>query len=255
MGILQKDHWNPSLYDAKHAFVSEFGSSLIDDLAPKEGEKILDAGCGTGDLAFQIATAGALVTGIDSSEKMIAKAKEKYPHLPFFVKDITKLDFHDEFDAVFSNATLHWVKPPEKALINIYNSLKKGGRFVAEFGGKGNVQKITQELFAQIQKAGIKNSLSSPWYFPSIGEYASLMEQAGFRVTFAMHYDRPTPLEGEDGLKNWIAMFASQLFEGISEEQKQEIISNTEIHLKPSLFKNGVWVADYKRIRVIGIKE
>ncbi|MFC5558485.1 class I SAM-dependent methyltransferase [Ureibacillus thermophilus] len=255
MGTMRKDQWNPSLYDAKHSFVSAFGDSLVKVLTLKKGEKILDVGCGTGDLACQMADAGAKVVGIDSSEKMIAKAKEKYPHLSFYVKDVTQLDFHNEFDAVFSNAVLHWVRQPEKALKNIYTSLKKGGRFVAEFGGKGNVQKITDALLMQIKKAGIERDIASPWYFPSIGEYVALMEQVGFRVTLAMHFDRPTPLEGEDGLKNWIAMFASSFFEGINEQLKHEIIANVETALKPSLFENGVWVADYKRIRVVGIKE
>lgn len=107
----------------------------------------------------------------------------------------------------------------------------------------------------QIKKAGIERDIASHWYFPSIGEYVALMEQVGFRVTLAMHFDRPTPLEGEDGLKNWIAMFASSFFEGIIEQFKHEIIANVETALKPSLFENGVCVADYKRIRVVGIKE
>lgn len=254
-GTMRKDQWNPSLYDDKHSFVSAFGDSLVKVLAPKKGEKILDVGCGTGDLACQMADAGAKVVGIDSSEKMIAKAKEKYPHLSFYVKDVTQLDFHNEFDAVFSNAVLHWVRQPEKALTNIYNSLKKGGRFVAEFGGKGNVQTISQAIDTQIKKAGIEKNIPFPWYFPSIGEYTTLMEQAGFRVIFAMHFDRPTPLEGEEGLKNWIDMFGSLFFEGIHEETKQQIIENVEKSLKPSLFENGGWIADYKRIRVIGIKK
>lgn len=255
MNMIQKDHWNPSLYDDKHGFVSKFGNQLLDYLGPKQGENILDVGCGTGDLANKIASVGANVVGIDFSENMIAKAKEKYPHIQFMVKDVTKMDFHQEFDAVFTNATLHWVKPPEKALTNIFNSLKNGGRFVAEFGGKGNVQKITDALLIEIKKAGIDRDISFPWYYPSIGEYTTLMEQAGFRVTLAMHFDRPTPLEGEDGLKNWILMFGNQFFEGINEELKEEIIANVETALKPSLFENGVWVADYKRIRVVGIKE
>lgn len=252
--IFMKDQWDAVLYDDKHSFVSKFGSSLIDLLEPKKGEKILDVGCGTGDLAKIMASAGADVIGIDLSENMIRKAKEKFPTIPFFVKDVIQLDAHNEFDAVFSNATLHWVQPPEKALANIFNSLKEGGRFVAEFGGKGNVEKITQQIFKQIKEAGIEKNIISPWYFPSIGEYSSLMESIGFRVTFAMHYDRPTPLEGEDGLRNWIAMFASQLFEGMNEESKQEIITNVENVIRPSLFENGTWFADYKRIRVIGVK-
>lgn len=136
MGTMRKDQWNPSLYDAKHSFVSVFGDSLVKVLALKKGEKILDVGCGTGDLACQMADAGAKVVGIDSSEKMIAKAKEKYPHLSFYVKDVTQLDFHNEFDAVFSNAVLHWVRQPEKALKNIYTSLKKAADLLQNLAAK-----------------------------------------------------------------------------------------------------------------------
>lgn len=169
MGTMRKDQWNPSLYDDKHSFVSAFGDSLVKVLAPKKGEKILDVGCGTGDLACQMADAGAKVVGIDSSEKMIAKAKEKYLHLSFYVKDVTQLDFHNEFDAVFSNAVLHWVRQPEKALTNIYNSLKKGGRFVAEFGGKGNVQTISQAIDTQIKKRESKKTSHSLGIFRASG--------------------------------------------------------------------------------------
>lgn len=204
-----KDQWNANLYDQSHSFVSQYGMDLVQFLAPGEYEKILDLGCGTGDLAQKINDLGAQVLGVDKSANMVAEAKEKYPELEFEVRDATELDFTEEFDAVFSNATLHWVKQPEKALGCIYNSLKPGGRFVAEFGGKGNVQSITDEVIAQMEIEGIGFKVEQfPWFYPSIAEYASMMERIGFRVTFAHHFDRPTKLEGEHGLKNWIEMFA-----------------------------------------------
>jgi len=251
-----KDNWNANLYDQSHSFVSKYGNSLVELLAPKEGERILDLGCGTGDLAKKLDGQGVTVVGIDKSENMIAQAKNKYPTIHFSVKDATNLEYMNEFDAVFSNATLHWVKPPSKALACIYESLKIGGRFVAEFGGKGNVQLITNEIVKQITNEGIEfQSEHNPWYYPSIGQYAALMEEIGFRVTFAQHYDRPTPLEGEDGLSNWIHMFGSQFFTGIEEEQRLKIIAKIEDALRPVLYQEGAWVADYKRIRVIGVKE
>ncbi|MDQ0216264.1 trans-aconitate methyltransferase [Oikeobacillus pervagus] len=255
--MVDADQWNPYLYDQKHAFVSKFGESLVDLLNPIKGESILDLGCGTGDLAFQISGQGVNITGVDQSSNMIEQAKRKYPDLAFHVCDAIQLQFVEKFDAFFSNATLHWIHPPEKALQNIYTSLKHGGRLVAEFGGKGNVQTITKELVLQFEKVGIPFPYESfPWYFPSIGEYTSLMEQVGFRVMFAQHFDRPTPLDGENGIQQWLQMFGGTMFENIQEDIKETIIQNVQQQLKNTpLYQDGHWLADYKRIRVIGIKE
>lgn len=251
-----EDNWDANLYDRKHSFVSKYGNRLVELFNPKQGEKILDIGCGTGDLANALYEWGVEVVGIDKSENMIKQANSKYPHIQFMVQDVTNLEYHSEFDAVFSNATLHWVHPPTQALHRIYQSLKPGGRFVAEFGGKGNVQTITDEIIHQIQVAGFEFTKEQfPWFYPSIGEYSKLMEEVGFRVTFAQHFDRPTQLEGEIGLKNWIHMFAQQLFDGIPEYSKNDIVTNVEKRLKCTLYEDGNWIADYKRIRVIGIKQ
>ncbi|MFC0475658.1 class I SAM-dependent methyltransferase [Robertmurraya beringensis] len=247
----QQDPWNANLYDNHHSFVSKYGNSLIEWLAPRKGERILDLGCGTGDLAKRLFDQGAQVIGVDKSNNMIAQALEKYPEIPFFVQDATQLPYTNEFDAVFSNATLHWVKKPKIALECIYKSLKQDGRFLAEFGGKGNVQTIIDEIRHQLGS----DLNDSPWYYPSIGEYSSLMEAVGFRVTLAQHYDRPTPLEGPNGLKNWIKMFAMSFFRGIDETEREEIINKVEQQLKSKLFQDNQWIADYNRIRVIAIKE
>ncbi len=251
-----KDIWNAAFYDGKHSFVSKYGSGIMELLAPMEGEKILDLGCGTGDLAKQLSDSKVNVIGVDQSENMVQQARSKYPDIPFFVQDATKLDYEDEFDAVFSNATLHWVKQARKALISTYKSLRHGGRFVAEFGGKGNVQTIVDEIIQQLKTAGIDYQKEQfPWFYPSIAEYSSLMEDVGFRVTFAQHLDRPTPLDGEDGLRNWIKMFGSQLLDGVNSSTQNSIINEVENQLKGRLYQDGHWVADYKRIRVIGVKE
>ncbi|WP_237563619.1 class I SAM-dependent methyltransferase [Halalkalibacter okhensis] len=151
------------------------------------------------------------------------QAIKKYPHIQFMVQDATILEYHSEFDAVFSNTTLHWVKPPIRALQGIYKSLKQGGRFVAEFGGKGNVQTITDEVIKQIKEVGLEFKKEQfPWFYPSIAEYSNLMEEGGFRVTFAQHFDRPTQLHGDNGLKNWIDMFCTHMFDGISEHTKKK---------------------------------
>jgi trans-aconitate methyltransferase len=155
---------------------------------------------GNGDLPNSLAELGCNVIGIDKSANMVKHARMKYSKIPFHVKDVLEIDYKDEFDAVFSNATLHWVKQPKDALHATFHSLKAGGRFVEEFNGEGNVKMITEEIRKQFERLGIE--YKSPWYYPSIGQYTLLMEDVGFRVTFAAHFDRPTLLEGEHGLRN-----------------------------------------------------
>ena len=250
-----QQQWNATLYDTSHSFVSKYGTDLIGLLEFQKGEKILDLGCGTGDLAKQLADAGVEVIGIDSSATMIQQANQKYPEVSFRIGDARTLDYHEEFDSVFSNAVLHWIKEPEKALDSVYKSLKKGGRFVADFGGIGNVQTVTDEMVIQIEQAGfLFTNQQFPWYFPSIGEYASLMESAGFHVIFAQHYDRPTLLEGERGLANWMDMFGDLFFNGIPVDEITAIKKRVETNLHDKLYKEGNWIADYKRIQVIGKK-
>lgn len=254
-GLCMVDQWNAKLYDGEHDFVSAYGQGILELLAPKKGERILDLGCGTGDLASKLSLLDVDIIGVDQSRNMIDQASAKYPSLKFYVKDILALGYKNEFDAVFSNAVLHWVKSPQQALAEIYESLKPGGRFVAEFGGEGNVQKIADQIIKEKEKMGYDTDAESfPWYFPSIGGYASYMEQAGFHVTFAEHIDRPTRLEGKVGLRNWLDMFSSSFFSDINAEDKQYIFNNIEDALANELFHTDHWLADYKRIRVKGKK-
>ena len=245
---MSQNCWNANLYENKHSFVWQYGESLIELLSPKKGESILDLGCGTGQLAQQIALSGAEVVGIDYAPSMIEQAQKNYPDLKFSVADARNFDFPQLFDAVFSNAALHWVKEPEQVIKCIWQALKPGGRFVAEFGGKGNVQAIVEAL-----ESAIKIS-ENPWYFPSIAEYTTLLEQQGFCVTYATLFERPTPLEGEAGMANWIQMFGSHLLSEIPAEQQVEVVREIEHCLRSKLYRDGVWFVDYKRIRVMGIK-
>ncbi|MDA1189223.1 MAG: methyltransferase domain-containing protein [Chloroflexi bacterium] len=245
--------WDAHLYDAKHAFVWKYGAGLVEMLAPKAGERILDIGCGTGHLTAQIAEADAEVTGIDSGPDMIAQARRGYPALQFEVADATKLRYEDEFDAVFSNAALHWMKPPEHAVTGMWRALRPGGRLVAEFGGRGNVQTIAGSLGAAIESVGVK--WRSPWYFPSAEEYTNLLTKQGFEVKHAALTERPTHLEGgADGLRLWLQMFGGVFFEGLSEEQRTAVTMRVEEELRPVLFRDGIWVADYVRLRVVALK-
>ena len=255
MQDIKKDLWNAALYDDKHTFVSNYGQDLIELLNPRQGENILDVGCGTGDLANTLYGLGVNIVGVDHSANMIAQAENKFPHIAFHVVDANTLPYENEFDAVFSNATLHWIKTPKTVLQSIHRSLKNGGRFVAEFGGAGNVQTITDELIKQIRLAGIAFTDDQfPWYFPSIGEYATLLESVGFHVGLAQHFVRPTKLDGENGLRNWIEMFSPSLFEQIDHKVKEAIIQSTIQNLKEKLCNDGVWYADYKRLRILAIK-
>jgi trans-aconitate 2-methyltransferase len=254
--MTKSDRWNADLYEDQHSFVWEYGNDLINLLSPQPQEKILDLGCGTGQLTDQIATTGAEVVGIDNSAAMIAKAQENYPHIEFRVADATNFSFNESFDAIFSNAVLHWVKPPEAAVKCMKKALKPGGRLVVEFGGKGNVNQIVEAIFTELKKYNYQGELvANPWYFPSISEYTTLLEKHNFEVNFATLFSRPTKLdEGDAGLRNWLDMFASNLLSKFSAEEKAEIIKNIERKLKESLYQKGNWIADYKRIRILAVK-
>lgn len=236
---MAQSYWNATLYDTHHSFVSQYGESLIDLLAPKKDEHILDLGCGTGNLTASISSYDAQVIGIDQSETMIKQAKDKYPNLTFSHQDILALDKHNTFDAIFSNAVLHWVKQPEEALQRIHTALKQDGRFVAEFGGYGNIERLTSALIPQLKAYNLYNDHDFPWYFPSVGVYTSLMEKAGFHVTFALLYDRPTPLKGDDGLRRWMEMFAAPFFQATDGQTKEHILSTVEERLYDPLYQNG----------------
>lgn len=252
----EKDQWDATLYESQYGFVWHYGSELIEILAPKPNEKILDLGCGTGHLTSKIATLGAIVTGIDNSPTMIAQAIENYPNLQFFVADGADFSFEQSFDAVFSNAALHWIKKPEAVIRCIWQVLKTEGRFVAEFGGKGNVDQIVNALKTVLREKGYPVSPQlNPWYFPSLGEYATLLEQHGFDVTYATLFERPTPLEaGEQGMQNWIEMFGNSWLSVVPSTQRKEIVQTVEVKLRPRLYQKDFWLADYRRLRVVAKK-
>lgn len=253
---LSPSHWDANLYDYKHSFVSHLATDLINLLSPKTGERILDLGCGTGYLTDKIASYGANVIGIDSAATMIKQARKSYPNVQFEVLDTTKLPFTEEFEVIFSNAALHWITEPEKVVAAIWKALKPGGRFVAEFGGKGNIKAIISAVDNALQAFGYQPIASSFWYFPSIGEYGTLLEKQGLQLVSATLFERSTPLEdGEHGMQNWLKMFANSFFQAIPESQQKSITTEIEKQLRPKLYQNSTWFADYKRIRVVAIKE
>lgn len=247
-----KCNWNAQLYDDKHSFVWKLAAGVLELLDPQPGERIVDLGCGTGHLTDKIAEAGAEVIGVDLSPEMIAQAREKYPALRFEVMDARELALNGRFDAVFSNATLHWINEPERVITGIMKLLKPGGRFVAEFGGKGN----TGELLKAVERIRTKRAwpgpMPHPWYYPTIAEYSALVEKHGLEVTYAMLFDRPTPLDdGESGLRNWLDMFGASFMASLSESTRNQLKDEIERELRPILFRDGHWVMDYRRLRIV----
>ena len=249
--------WNAELYDQKHAFVYQFGEELLELLDVKPGERILDLGCGTGHLARRIQNLGAAVAGIDSSPEMVHQAHENFPDIKFHVANAANFYFDQPFDAIFSNAVLHWIKDQDGLIKSVYENLKPGGRFVAEMGGQGNVGKLISAIQQVLLKHGyVDQAANILWYFPSLGEYAMRLEDYGFRVTFAQHYDRKTELkDGAEGITKWIVMFGSQYLQGVAEEEKETIFKEVSELLEPHYNEDGQWFADYKRLRFIAVKE
>lgn len=254
--VVKNQQWNPDLYDDKHAFVWKLGAELMEPLSPRSGERILDLGSGTGHLTARIAASGAEVIGIDVDPGMVEQARRNYPDLRFDLANIADFYFPDPFDAAFSNATLHWITEPEKAVHCIARALKSKGRFVAEFGGKGNVQTLLTATRESLNEAGcMAENHWNPWYFPSIGECAALLEAHGLETIQATLFDRPTPLEdGEAGLRNWLETFANGLLKIAPQNQRPRIVKRIEDRLRPVLYRDGVWHMDYKRIRVVAVK-
>ncbi|HEX5444262.1 MAG TPA: methyltransferase domain-containing protein [Pirellulales bacterium] len=248
--------WNAALYDARHAFVFEKAADLLELLQPRAGERVLDLGCGTGHLTAKIAEAGAQALGIDASADMIAQARSNYPDVSFEIADARRYRYAEPFDAVFSNAALHWIQPAEEAVKSISHALRSGGRFVAEFGGRGNVRQIVAACGQAVEAVFRQgNGASNPWYFPSIGEYAALLERNALEVRYAALFDRPTPLEdGESGMLNWLRMFGGPCFAGLDDAQAERAMQDAVERLRPHLWHDGQWTADYRRLRVVAVK-
>ena len=245
-------HWDPALYDNRHSFVYHLAADLLNLLDAKSGETILDLGCGTGHLTAKIAETGARVTGFDHSAEMIAQAQRLFPNLKFEVADARDFTTDSPVDAVLSNAVLHWVMPPEAAARSIFRALQPGGRFVAEFGGRGCVRRVIEAVNAAL---GRSDAAERPWYFPSVGEYSAVLEGQGFEVRYMTLFDRPTPLEdGERGLANWLEMFGGSYFTALDAARKEKVVAEVASRLRPELWREGQWVADYRRLRLVAVK-
>jgi trans-aconitate methyltransferase len=231
--------------------VWEKGKGVVELLAPNPGERILDLGCGTGHLTAEIASRGAHVLGVDRSSTMLDQARRQFPDIQFAVADARAIGFSAEFDAVFSNAALHWIPQAAEVIAGIAKALKPGGRFVAEFGGKGNTGRLVNAIETTLAKYRIAWSEVNPWYYPSIAEYAALLEQHGIELRAAELFDRPTPLEdAEQGLATWLEMFGASFLNRLPDSRRAAFVRDVEAAARPDLWKNGSWVIDYRRLRI-----
>jgi trans-aconitate methyltransferase len=245
--------WDATTYERLSAPMTAMGTDVLDRLVLRGDETVLDAGCGTGNVTRLLheRLPDGHVIAVDAAPSMVEQARRNYPNLRFEVADAADFDL-GRFDAVFSNAVLHWVPQPERVIASVRRALKPGGRFVAEFGGHGNVAALTTALLDAIAAAGYPAGAErNPWYFPSIAEYAGVLEREGLEPTFATLFDRPTKLDGPDGLRKWIEMFADSFLAGVPAEDRDAIARDVEKRLRPTRFRDGTWVADYRRLRVV----
>jgi len=247
----ETNHWNPKTYNKHTAFVSQLALPVVDLLAPKEGEQVLDVGCGDGTLAVEIERRGAKVIGIDMSAEMVEACRNN--GIEAYLGSVTDLPYENVFDSVFSNAVLHWVKDARGAVHNIFKSLKKGGCFVCEFGGEGNAYHLVtamEEVFTNHPEFG---EFNNPWYFPCVEEYTVLLESEGFSVEYIEIIPRPTSM---DDISNWLDIFANGVTSHLSQEQFRVFKKETTEILRTKIYNEDEgWVLDYKRLRIKAIKK
>jgi trans-aconitate methyltransferase len=243
--------WNAAQYALNGRFVADLAGGVIDLLDPRPGERILDLGCGDGALTAKIATIGANVKGVDSSPSMVAAAQAL--GIDAQVMSADALDFDHEFNAVFSNAALHWMRNQDTVLAGVHRALKPGGRFVAELGGHGNIAAIQVALLAVFGKRGIDASQAEHNYFPTPAIYESRLQHHGFDVHYIELIPRPTPLP-ESGMRGWLETFRRGLFDQLAESERKPALDEAVQLLTPVLRDDlGHWTADYVRLRFLAI--
>jgi trans-aconitate 2-methyltransferase len=236
--------WDACFYDQRHSYVYQYGAGLLPLLDAQPGERILDAGCGTGQLTARIAESGATVHGIDHSPEMIERARAEFPNLSFDVAELTAFTVRQPYDAVFSNAVLHWVRDAGAAARCLCAALIPGGRLVAEFGGLHNVAAVSEAAGAV-----------HPWYFPGIAEYGGLLERAGLELRQAWLFPRPTKMDDPvSGLRDWIMMFGAHWLDRVPEAERDAWFDRVETQARPKLFRDGHWYIDYWRLRIVAVK-
>ena len=243
---MSEQQWCVEQYRANAAFVPAYGEDLLSWLEPRSGERILDLGCGDGSLTEKIAASGAAVVGVDGSPAMIDAARAR--GLDAHVMNGEALTFAAEFDAVFSNAAMHWMRNADGVAAGARRALKRGGRFAGEFGGHACVAAIHTAVRAVL--AGRHASIGSPWYFPTAEEYREVLERHGFAVDRILLFNRPTPLP--TGLRGWLGTFCGSMLDALGPEGRGAAMDEIEALLAPVLRDSrGQWTADYVRLRFL----
>jgi SAM-dependent methyltransferase len=242
-----RQDWRADRYAQHGHFVPALGQPVLELLKPLPGERILDLGCGDGVLTEKILASGAAVVGVDTAPDMVNAAKNR--GLDAHVMDGVSLRFNSEFDAVFSNAALHWMKSdPDAVIAGVARALKPGGRFVAEMGGHGCIAAITVAIVAVMARYAIDVRPLIPWYFPTVADYQPRLERSGFIVDYIELIPRPTALP--TNMAGFLEVFAASLFAHLPAEQRMaardEVIELLRLVLCD---EQGRWTGDYIRLR------
>lgn len=248
--------WDAKQYAESGRFVSSMAGAVVDLLAARAGERILDVGCGDGALTERIAATGAEVVGLDANESMVRAARLR--GLKVVHGSMVEMNFAAGFDAAFSNAALHWVPCADqaRALRQIGAALRPGGRLVAEMGGQGNIAAIRTALRAVLEPLGVDAEAEAASCFPSAEEQRGKLEEAGFAVRAMELVPRPTPLPGgADGMRRWLETFRSGVLDRLPEAAREPAVKEVERLLRPVLAdRAGAWTADYVRLRFVAVK-
>ena len=245
--------WNAARYAENARFVADLGQVVLDLLKPQSGERILDLGCGDGALTEKVVAAGATVVGVDASADMVKAARRR--GIDARLMDGYDLDFENEFDGVFSNAAMHWMKlDPDAVIAGVYRSLEPGGRFASEMGGHGCVAAIAVAICSTLKERGVLDPAGLiPWYFPTPDEYRPKLEAAGFTVEYIALVPRPTPLP--TGMRGWLETFAIPFTKSLPQSEHRAFLDQVTDKLRPVLCDSlGRWTADYMRLRFLARK-
>jgi SAM-dependent methyltransferase len=250
--MIASQTWDPERYARNARFVSDLSAAVVELLDPLPGERILDLGCGDGVLTAKLAEMGCNVVGVDGSAAQVEPARKL--GLDARVMDGEKLSFDGEFDAVFSNAALHWMRDPEAVISGVWRALRPKGRFVAEFGGHGCVAKIKKALVGALNRRGLDGEAAVPWYFPTVEDYSKLLNNAGFAISTIALIPRPTPLPGD--VTGWLETFAESFTTCLPLAERPAYIAEVREALSSELADSeGKWTADYVRLRFAAVKQ